>query len=98
MLIGNWKNIDELEDCLNLNELKLILDSYRDKELRNQKFQAAIRGIDLDKQIAKQAEDSFKKVQDRVQARLAGMSEKQFEINELGFDLEEEEEELPPTS
>lgn len=92
MLLGNWKNIEELEESLNLNELKLILDSYREKELRNQRFFAAIQGIDLDKQQAKSAEEEFLKVQQRVEARLAGINEETYELNSIGFDVETEEE------
>lgn len=91
MLIGNWKNIEELEDSLTLEELKLILDSYRKQEMRNHKFFAALKGIDLDKEQAKDAEAEFLRVKQKVDARLSGMNEEEFEMRELGFEIETEE-------
>lgn len=93
MLIGKWRNIDELEESLNLDELKLIIEAARERELRNQKFFAAINGIDLDKAGTKQAEEDFLRVQRRVEARMAGKTEKEVELNEFGFEFEAEDEE-----
>lgn len=87
-----WKNIEDLEDSLNLEELKLILQSSREKELRSQKFFAALKGIDLDKQETKDAEQRFLEVQQRVEARLNGIDEQVYEMNSLGFEVEKEEE------
>lgn len=76
---------------MNLDELKLILDAHREQELRNQKFLAAIQGIDIDKNTKEKAEEDFKRVEQRVQARLAGISEKKLEYDALGFEIEEED-------
>jgi hypothetical protein len=46
-LLGHWKNFEELEDTLSLDELTATLDAIRRKEEREQKFHAAIQGIDL---------------------------------------------------
>lgn len=91
MLLGNWKNIDELEEALNLHELRLILTAAREKELRTNKFMAALKGIDLDKANVEDAEARFKKVQDRVQARLNGQDENTYHMDEMGLEFEVEE-------
>lgn len=93
MLLGNWRNIADLEESLNLHELRLILDAKREGEVRTQRFQAALKGIDLDKQNVTDAEEEFRKVQQRVEARLAGIDENTYELNQMGFDIEIEEEE-----
>lgn len=95
MLLGIWKNIEELEEALCLAELRLIIGSMRERELRSQKFQAAIQGIDLDKASAQKAQEDFKRVQDRVNARLAGKSDQEFHLNTMGFDVETDEDEAP---
>jgi len=49
-LLGRWKNYDELEDCLTIEELLATIKSLREKDERDKKFNAAIQGIDLDEQ------------------------------------------------
>lgn len=91
MLIGNWRNIEDLEEALNLEELKLILESYREQQLRHQKFLAALQGVDLDKARVIQAQEDFKKIQQRVEARKQGISPEAYEMHEIGFEVEEGE-------
>lgn len=47
-LLGHWKNYDELEEQLSLDELMKTLEAFKDKEYRDRKFMAALKGIDLD--------------------------------------------------
>jgi len=91
MLLGIWKNIEDLEMHINLNELEVILEAAREREHRNMKFMAAIQGIDIDKDNKEQAAAKFDEVQQRVQARLQGKSVEQLEYDELGLDVEIEE-------
>lgn len=93
LLLGNWKNIEELEDSLNLDELRLIIEASRERELRQQKFMAAINGIDLDKAEVEKAQERFREVQERAQAKLRGdnRSEEQIGLGSLGFEIEVEE-------
>jgi hypothetical protein len=49
-LLGHWKNYDELESNLSIDELMATLKASRDKEHRDKKFLAAINGVDLDKE------------------------------------------------
>lgn len=90
-MLGNWKNIEELEECLNLDELRLILQAERERELRSHKFFAALKGIDLDSEAAGSAEDRVREIKERVAARQAGMTEQEAEFDVLGTDYEVEE-------
>ena len=47
-LLGQWKNYDELEGSLCVEELIAILNAIRDKEHRERVFLAAMQGVDLD--------------------------------------------------
>lgn len=47
--MGQWKNFEELESNLTIEELLKILDAARNKDLQDKKFMAQIQGIDLDK-------------------------------------------------
>ena len=46
--MGHWKNYDELEDSLSVEEVLFTLKAIREKDERDKKFGAAIQGIDLD--------------------------------------------------
>lgn len=45
--MGNWKNYDELEDQLNIEELIATLEAYRKQKREEQRFMAALQGVDL---------------------------------------------------
>jgi hypothetical protein len=91
LLLGMWKNIEELEECLNLPELEKILKASRDKEHEQRKFAAALEGINLDEASESENKERFEAVQRRVAARLSGKSETEIEYDELGIDIEVEE-------
>lgn len=46
-LLGNWKNYDELEDQLSIDELLATLNAQRKQRHEDQKFLAMIQGIDI---------------------------------------------------
>jgi hypothetical protein len=52
-LLGIWKNFDELELSISIEELMQILSITRDLDYEEKKFFAAIQGIDLDGQSGK---------------------------------------------
>jgi len=91
MLLGIWKNIEDLEMNISLDELKVILDAARDRDYRNQRFMAAIQGIDIDKGAKEDAAEALERVKMRAAARLQGKSVEQLEFDELGLDVEIEE-------
>ncbi len=45
--MGNWKNYDELEDQLSVEELVATLQAHRKMRREEQKFLAAIQGIEI---------------------------------------------------
>ena len=55
-MLGHWKNYDELESNLSLEELMVTLNASRDREYRERKFLAAMQGVDLD-EANKEPED-----------------------------------------
>jgi hypothetical protein len=99
MLLGIWKNIEDLEDSLNLQELNAILSASREQEYRSNKFAAALKGVDLDKHSAKENQERFDEIERRAHAKLHAMrtganveqTERRIELADLGFDLEIEE-------
>lgn len=46
-LLGIWKNYDELEESLSIDELLFTLNADRKSKREKQRFLAAIQGIDL---------------------------------------------------
>lgn len=91
LLLGTWKNIEELEDSLNLDELRSIIDAGREREHRHHKFMAAIKGIDLDAETNSNTETKFDEIKRRVESRLTGASEQQLELDVFGLDVESDE-------
>lgn len=91
MLAGNWKNIEELEEVLTMEELSLIVKSIRDKEYRAFKFQASLKGIDLD---AEESKSRFAEIEKRAVAKASGKSveeiekEEERDFSDFGIDVE----------
>lgn len=52
-MTGIWKNFEELEESISMPELLLILSTKRDLDYEEKKFNAALQGVDLDKQSNK---------------------------------------------
>ena len=51
-MLGRWKNYEDLEESLTLEELTLTVESIRDKEKRHNEFMAAINNIELEEPTA----------------------------------------------
>lgn len=73
MLLGNWKNFDELEEYLSYPELVAMVEAYRETEHRRMKFQAALKGVNLDEN--KQEDDPVERIKRKVRAKQAGVDE-----------------------
>lgn len=82
MLLGHWKNIEELEESLCLSELELIVQAARDKEHRSQKFFAALKGVDLDAKD-EEAKRKFEEIKRRADAKVHNKTREQQEREEL---------------
>jgi len=77
-LTGHWKNFDELESNLSLDELMAIIEIIRKKDNDDKRFLAAINGVDLD------AEEEVSDVSDLMNLKVA--RDEGFGVNEgLGF-------------
>lgn len=87
LLIGTWKNIEELESVLTLQELEAIIAASREAEYRQQRFAAALKGIDIDKG-EEDAKERFERAKRRAEAKLTGRSEEALEFEVLGIDIE----------
>lgn len=89
LLIGTWKNVEELEEALSLPELESLRGAIYDREQRHNRFMAAIKGIDLDE--GESGKDKFEEVKRKAEARLAGKSEEELTLADMGIDIEVED-------
>jgi hypothetical protein len=78
----------DMEESITMRELTLLLVQVREKEQRDRKFAAALKGIDLD-EADKKAE--FEKVKMRADAALAGRTEEEHVFDIIGIDFVNEE-------
>jgi hypothetical protein len=85
MLTGMFKNFEELEESLTVEELLELARARSDVEYRGFRHAASLKGIDLDEEAAK-ADDSlptFDKIKARAEARLAGKKEDELSDENL---------------
>ena len=94
MLSGNWKNFDELEDSISYPELTAMVQAQRDRDERLMRFQAALKGINLDGD-KKNEDDPVEAAKRRVRARMTGESEEvvdlKMSMGAAGFAVEIED-------
>ena len=74
-----------MEESLSLEELNAIVEAVYKREKRNNKFFAALKGIDLDE--GSDTKERFDEVKRRAEARLQGKSEEELEMSEFGIEL-----------
>lgn len=72
-----------MEIKLTLDELQAIITASREKEERQQKFAAALQGVDLDKNKGDEVVDAVKR---RANAKIKGISEEEEKWSSLGID------------
>jgi hypothetical protein len=88
-----WKNFDELEENLSIQEVEVLLDASREQEYQKQKFAAALKGIDLDEQSGKSGSDdapTFEDIKRRAEAKARGVTEDQLAFADIGIAVVEE--------
>jgi hypothetical protein len=85
MMLGIWKNFEELEESVTLDELNLLLKAAHEARHKDHRFAAALKGIDIDKD---ERENRFEQIQKRANARLAGKTVEQMELEDAGFGFE----------
>lgn len=83
--MGNWKSFDELEETLTIDEVNAIIEAQEESRKVDQRFAAALKGIDLDK--SEKGAD-FKDIKARADAKLVAMKKLQSE-NAEGLSEEE---------
>jgi hypothetical protein len=72
-LLGIWKDYDDLESSLCMQELSAILEAKREHDYQDKRFMAAIQGVDLDAQIGKKEDDPWENMKARVAAKVSGV-------------------------
>lgn len=68
-LLGIWKDYEDLESSLCMEELTEILSAKREADYNEKKFLAAMQGVDLDEQSGKKQEDPWEAMKARVFSR-----------------------------
>ncbi|AXH67417.1 hypothetical protein SEA_WOFFORD_59 [Streptomyces phage Wofford] len=87
-MLGIWKNFEEMEMNLTLAELEALLESKRDQDFQQNKFLAALKGIDLEDPSDGQA-PTFEDVKRRAEAKNQGVSPETLEFAEIGIGIVE---------
>jgi len=72
-----FKNYDDLEEHLTMQELVKMLEKAREKKYDDQRFMASLKGIDLDE--GKSTE--FDEIKRRAEAKAMGVSEEEYELS-----------------
>jgi hypothetical protein len=65
-LLGIWKSYDELERSLSMPELMKTLEIKREMDYSDKKFDAAMQGVDLDKQTGKDQSNAWERMKAKV--------------------------------
>lgn len=55
-MLGHWKNFDELESSLSLEEIQALLEASRKKNYEDKKFLAAVNGVELDEETDEESD------------------------------------------
>lgn len=87
--MGIWKNVEDLEESLNLYELQLVVTAGRKRQHEDRKFAAALKGINLD-EPEEDSEAKFERIQRNAEARISGKSIESLELDDFGLDFEED--------
>jgi hypothetical protein len=72
-----FRSYDDLETNLTMEEISKMIEKAREKKYEDQKFMAALKGIDLDEG----RESEFDKIKRRAEAKALGMSEEQHDLS-----------------
>ena len=72
-LLGIWKDYEDLESSLCMQELSAILEAKREADYQDKKFMAAIQGVDLDEQTGRREENPWEAMKARVAAKTSGI-------------------------
>jgi len=84
--VGNWKNFDELEDSINIEELAALRKVINKREHQRNTFAAALKGIKLDDPEKNEYDKAMADINRRAQMRMDGLEldDDQLDKAELG--------------
>lgn len=102
MLLGIWENFEHLEETVSLEELNAVVKAGRDREMRNWKFQASLKGVKLDDADTddgdrETGEEALSRIKRRAALKARGVTDEaevnrkvdQMEIYDMGLDFVE---------
>lgn len=72
-----FKSYDDLESNLTMQEIYKMVEKAREMKYQDQKFAAALKGIDLDEGKSTQ----FDEIKRRAEAKAHGMTEEQYGLS-----------------
>jgi len=78
-----------MEESICLTELYAIIGALREREYRQNKFSAAINGINLDEETGN-TQGAFAAAEEKANEILTGMNSEERTMSELGFGVEDE--------
>lgn len=89
MKVGAWKNFEEMEESISLVELDWMLKAIRKDTEDTRVFQAALKGIDLNKNSVGAIEEKRREIERRAAIKQQGFEavERQ-ELAEFGIDFD----------
>lgn len=97
LLIGPWKNVEDVEESLCIEEVDAILLAHHENLDSDRRFLAALKGIDLGENQQDTA-SKFDEVKARAEARILNVSVEELkgrheiaEYDDFGLDYEIEE-------
>jgi len=82
-LIGAWKSFEEMEESISVIELSQILNAKHEQENKEQRFLAAINGIDLGEATQDGEAPSFEDIKARAESKIKGENEVDKEMREF---------------
>ena len=90
-MLGIWKDFTELEESISMPELTAILEASRDKERREQKFLAALQGVDLDDDSEEtDSVRAFEEVKERVMNRIENVPDRPGGLEDVDYVVADE--------
>ena len=90
-MLGIWKDFTELEESISMPELTAILEASRDKERREQKFLAALQGVDLDDDSEEtDSVRAFEEVKERIMNRIENVPDRPGGLEDVDYVVADE--------
>lgn len=86
--MGLWKNFEDMEDSLTLDELEAILVASRKKEERDRAFAAALQGVDLS-EGSDEGTPSFEDIKQRAAAKASELTTEEFNFSQFSIGYSE---------